>query len=29
VGGLYAPEEGRVGGNENFYNKLQEILNKK
>ena len=25
---LYLPEEGRVGENENFYNKLQEILNK-
>ena len=26
--GFYAPEEGRVEENENFYNQLQEILNK-
>ena len=25
---LYAPEEERVEGNENFYNKSKEILNK-
>jgi hypothetical protein len=26
--GLYAPEEGRFEDNKNFYNQLQEILNK-
>jgi len=26
--GLYAPEEGRVKENDNFYNELQKILNK-
>jgi hypothetical protein len=26
--GLYAPEEGIIGENENFYNKIHEILNK-
>jgi hypothetical protein len=26
--GLYAPEEGRVEENKNFYDSLQEILNK-